>query len=80
MRIILYSGKGGVGKTSLSAATAVRSASLCSCTGAPSDRAWLADTSVAPAGETLQNQIAIAEEMIEEVRAAQHQFDIAALR
>jgi len=28
MRIILYSGKGGVGKTSLSAATAVRSASL----------------------------------------------------
>ena len=28
MRIILYSGKGGVGKTSLSAATAVRSAQL----------------------------------------------------
>ena len=28
MRIILYSGKGGVGKTSLSAATAVRSAAL----------------------------------------------------
>ena len=28
MRIILYSGKGGVGKTSLSAATAVRSASI----------------------------------------------------
>src|SRR5262245_605872 len=28
MRIILYSGKGGVGKTSLSAATAVRSARL----------------------------------------------------
>jgi hypothetical protein len=41
---------------------------------------WLADTSVAPAGETLQNQIAVAEKMIEEVRAAQHQFDIAALR
>ena len=28
MRIILYSGKGGVGKTSLSAATAVRAAAL----------------------------------------------------
>jgi hypothetical protein len=41
---------------------------------------WLADTNIAPAGETLQTQIAIAEEMIEEVRAAQHQFDIAALR
>jgi DnaJ domain len=41
---------------------------------------WLADATNAPAGETLQNQIAVAEEMIEEVRAAQHQFDIAALR
>jgi arsenite-transporting ATPase len=28
MRILLYSGKGGVGKTSLSAATAVRAAKL----------------------------------------------------
>jgi hypothetical protein len=41
---------------------------------------WLADANNPPAGETLQHQIAVAEQMIEEVRAAQHQFDIAALR
>lgn len=41
---------------------------------------WLADATNAPTGERLQNQIVVAEQMIEEVRAAQHQFDIAALR
>ena len=41
---------------------------------------WLADAANFPAGETLQNKIVVAEQMMEEVRAAQHQFDIAALR
>ena len=41
---------------------------------------WLADATNPPAGETLENQIAAAEKMIDEVRAAQSQFDIAALR
>jgi hypothetical protein len=41
---------------------------------------WLADTAHPPAGKTQERQIALAEQMIDDVSAAQHQFDIAAIR